>query len=143
MSTIFPMPSRERPLAISILAALVAAAGLLDVIMGLVVIFGIRAISIPGFLTIAIPSAHASYRELRSLTIGILTLVAAVGLRYLRLWAWGYTRILMWAAILFALADFVLLSASIEYTMLAIAIAAVLLVYLSRPDVRQAFGHRE
>ena len=46
----------------------------------------------------------------------------------------------MGMAILFALADFILWSANLEYTMVTAAIPAVILVYLSRPDVRQAFG---
>jgi lysylphosphatidylglycerol synthetase-like protein (DUF2156 family) len=143
MSAKFSMPFKKRIWTLSTLAVLVAAAGLLDIVFGLAVTFGVRTISIPRLFTLSLPPPYAAYLELRGLSVGALTLAAAVGLERLRPWAWAYTWMVMGMAILFALADFVMWSASLVYTMLAIAVAAVILVYLSRPDVRRVFGRRE
>ncbi len=118
-----------------------ACLGLLDVILALALKAGIRTFSIPSVMTFTPPTAYIPYLELRGLTLGAITIAAAVAIACRRPWAWSYSWMVMGIAILFALADFALSDANLEYTMVTVAIPAVILVYLSRPDVRQAFGH--
>jgi hypothetical protein len=135
-------PPRNRFWSISILGVVLAIVGLLDVILAVALIAGIRTISVPSVLTFTPATAYIPYLEVRGLTLGTITVAAAIAITRRRPWAWSYSWMVMGMAILFALADFVLLGTNLEYTLVTVAIPAVVLVYLSRPDIRQAFGHR-
>jgi hypothetical protein len=135
-------PPRNRFWSISILGVLLAIVGLLDVILAVAFIAGIRTISVPSVLTFTPATAYIPFLEVRGLTLGTITVAAAIAITRQRPWAWSYAWMVMGMAILFTLADFILSGANLEYTMVTAAIPAVILVYLSRPDVRQAFGRR-
>jgi hypothetical protein len=140
MFAVVSWPSRKHIWRISILGAIVASAGLLDIILAVALIAGIRTISVPSVLTFTPPGAYVPYLEVRGVTLGAITLAAAVAIALRRPWAWSYAWMVMGIAIVFALADFILCGANLEYTMVAIVIPLVILVYLSRPDIRQAFA---
>jgi hypothetical protein len=141
MGTSSIMPAKQWPLAIPIYAGLVLAMGVLSALMGWAIISGARRIAIAGVFTLTVPDVYAMIVGAAWFAIGVLAVAASVGLWRLQPIAWLFTWGLMWLAILFALIEFTFWGGNLEFTMIAVAVAGVILVYLSRRDVQFAFRH--
>jgi hypothetical protein len=113
---------------------------MLAAFMGLIVTLGARIIAVSGVFTVNVPGAYATSFGIVWLILGVMLIAAAFGLGFLQPWAWIYTWMVVGMALVFALTNFILWGASLEFMMLAVGISAVILVYLSRCDVQLAFG---
>jgi len=120
----------ERPVGITILAALAIIGGLISIAAGLSI--GILGGTIPG------AQGPAGFIGVVALIIGILQLIYGWGLWTLKPWAWLLALI---GSLLSAISGLVQIFAGGNSSsgLLSIIIAAIIVWYLTTPDIKRAF----
>ncbi len=137
---------RRRPLGVTIIAILVGIGGILEILAGILILVGIfaigHAITVHGHTTIShVVNALGVVLAIIPLVIGVLTLIFAMGLWFLKRWAF-------WLTVIFEIIS--LIRSAFEFTqpdhspvaliVIGMIIPVVILLYfLLDRDVRAAF----
>jgi hypothetical protein len=125
----------QRPTGITVLAILAAIGGVFGILGGLALI---------GVGTVVASSTGlgglAAILGLIALAYGILSLVLAYGFWTLQPWAWTLGVGLEVAGIVINVLQYINNSSALGGTIFSIAINAIVLWYLSQPNVKAAFG---
>jgi hypothetical protein len=137
------MMQRQRPTGVTVLAILAFIGGVLGILAGLAVIAAGGIVAATG---VAATTASASAAGGFIMVVGIITLILGIldivlGIGALRLspWAWPLGVGLMVVSILVDV-FYISQGQSIGSQVVGILISAGVIYYLTRPNVRQAFG---
>jgi uncharacterized membrane protein (DUF2068 family) len=131
----------KRPTGVTIIAILAIIGGILGVLGGLAGLAGgaLLAGGAAGTTAAAASGTVAIFSAIL-LIFGVLDIVLGIGLLRLRPWAWTLGVALQVASIVLAVIEIATGNASIGNQALGLAINVIILVYLFRGNVRQAFA---
>jgi hypothetical protein len=126
----------RRPTGVSILAVLAIILGALELLTGLFALGGAR--SLAG--TTGIATGAIVTMALFAIALGALNLAAGIGLWQLRTWAWMYAVLIQALSIVDAIVTVLFFRGSVSGELVSILVSALILYYLFRPEVQQAFN---
>jgi len=131
----------KRPTGVTIIAILAIIGGILGVLAGLAGLAG-GALLAGGAAGTTAASASGTVAIFSAilLVFGVLDIVLGIGLLRLRPWAWTLGVALQVASIVLAVIEIATGNATIGGQALSLAINVIILVYLFRGNVRQAFA---
>lgn len=133
--------TNNRPTAVTVIAVLNAIGGVLSILGGLAALLlgGLAGLggTAQGDANVAGAGIVASILGIVIIILGGLSLVVAYGLWTLQAWAWITAVVLQGIGILFNLVTLIQGNAGVIFSLV---ISGVILYYLFRPNVRQAFG---
>jgi hypothetical protein len=132
----------KRPVGVTILGVLAIVAGVLGIVasMAPLGIFAFTGFTTGGGALLATVSGLAMFLGIVTLIVGVLQLAFGIGALMLKSWSWTLGIALMIASLV--VSGVGLLFVGFTWAIaLEIVFAGVVLYYLYRADVREAFGH--
>lgn len=129
---------RERPIGVTIIAVLAIIVGVLQ-LLGSLALFGLSAVSLPGFEYAALVSTLGVAGGVVMFVMAALMIAFGVGALMLKSWAWFLGVVLFGISLISAVVTMLTVGFEIG-VLLSAAIALAILVYLFTPNVRAAFG---
>ena len=128
----------QRPTGVTILAVLAAIGGVLGILAGIALV-GLGGLA--GAAGVSVGGA-ALVGGLVVLVLGVAELALAYGFWTLKPWAWKWGIVLAALQVVVAVLGVVgiVFSTSVPSALISIVISGVIIYYLSKPDIRAAFG---
>ncbi|UCE11732.1 MAG: hypothetical protein JSW61_07330 [Candidatus Thorarchaeota archaeon] len=119
----------SNPIGVTILAAIVMALGLFSIVTGVTIDF----ILAGGDLTLV-----GSF-QLGAIVVGVLAIIAGIGLWKLKSWAWWLAAIVIGIGLILNISVVFLDLTELRLYFLPMLLRALVLVYLTRPAIRGKF----
>ncbi len=143
--TVMEIPRRRRPLGVTIMSALLGIQAVIELLIGIITIVAL--VSLGHTLKVHGHTVTSNVVDLIgwalgsvSLIVGVITLILALGLWFLKRWAFWATVVIMVIALIREVIVFIRPHGSIVPIILETIIPVVVLVYLFfDPHVRAAF----